>query len=73
MKLHELLSMNGIDITKTRLVRHNLSSSEIAENYKNGHLEIYQSIQTPARFSGSEYIISFLGTEGTEGKFFRML
>ena len=58
-----------IDITKSRLVRHNLSNNVIAHNYTRGYLDIYQSIQTPVRFRGSEYILSFLGAEGTEGKF----
>jgi len=69
MKLQELLEQKGIDITKSRLVRHNLSNPEVAQNYENGYLDIYQSIQTSARFKDSEHIISFLGVEGTDGKF----
>lgn len=69
MKLQDLLKQQGIDITKTKLVRHNLSGSEILENYKKGYLDLYQSIQPLTRFADCEYIISFLGFEGTEGKF----
>ncbi len=50
MKLQDLFIDKGIDLSKTRLVRHNLSNSVIAHNYSHGYLDIYQSIQTPARF-----------------------
>ena len=67
MKLQELVK--DIDLSKTKLVRHNLSNDIVAHNYSHGYLDIYQSIQTLRRFRGSEYILSFLGIEGTESKF----
>jgi len=36
---------------------------------KQGHLEIYQSIQSLILLQNCEYVFSFLGTEGTEGRF----
>jgi len=69
MKLQDLLKNSGIDIAKTKLLRHNISNQHIEQNYFCGYLDIYQSIQTPNRFRGVEYIISFLGAEGTEGKY----
>jgi len=69
MKLQDLLQNTDIDLSKTRLVRHNISNNFVAHNYSHGYLDIYQSIQTPKRFRGSENIISFLGVEGTEGIF----
>jgi len=68
LKLQDLLKNSGIDLAKTKLLRHNISKQEIRRNYSNGHLDIYQSIQTPNRFRGIEHIISFLGVEGTEGR-----
>jgi hypothetical protein len=67
MLLQSLL--NGIDLHKARLVRHNLSSDIVSYNYTRGYLDLYQSIQTPQRFRGSEYILSFLGAESTLGTF----
>ena len=67
MKLQDLLG--GIDLTKTKLIRHNLSNEDVAKNYELGFLETYQSIQQPGRFKDCKYILSFLGTEGTNGKY----
>ena len=67
MILQQLLS--DIDLTKTKLVRHNISNDYVAHSYSHGYLDIYQSIQTPKRFKDCEHIISFLGIEGTEGRF----
>jgi len=69
MQLQELLSMKGIDLAKTKLVRHNITNEEVATNLFYGYLDVYQSIQKPNRFKGCEYVISFLGTEGTNGKY----
>lgn len=68
MQLQDLLSMNGIDIKRTKLIRHNISSDEIAENKKNNVLEEYQKIQAFTLFKNIDYVVSFLGEQGTEAK-----
>lgn len=69
MKFQELLVSKGICLERTKLIRHNLTNEVVAENYANGYLELYQSIQLPNRFKNCDTIISFLGTEGTSGIF----
>ncbi len=69
MKLQELLAWNGINLERTKLIRHNLTNEVVAENYAHGYLELYQSIQWPTRFKNCDMVISFLGTEGTNGVF----
>ena len=68
MNIQDLLKNSGIDLSKTKLLRHNISNQEVAHNYSCGYLDIYQSIQKPNLFRNVEYVISFLGVEGTEGK-----
>ena len=67
MTLQDLLKISGIDLSKTKLLRHNISNQDIEHNYSSGYLDIYQSVQKPNLFHDIEYIISFLGVEGTEG------
>lgn len=69
MKLQALLANEGINWERTKLIRHNLSSDEVATYYSQGQIEIYQTIQRPSRFKNCDYVISFLGTEGTNGIF----
>ena len=69
MKLQELLAYKGINLERTRLIRHNLSNGEIAAYYNQGQIKTYQMIQRPSRFKNCDYVISFLGTEGTNGVF----
>lgn len=68
MTLQDLLILNGIDSKQTKIIRHNISSSEIAENKKNNVLEQYQQIQSPSSFENTDFIVSFLGEKGTEAK-----
>lgn len=70
MTLQELLISRGIDINRAKLVRHNITNEYVSKNLALGYLDIYQRIQRPMRFSGCDYIISFLGTEGTESKLY---
>lgn len=69
MTLQELLVGQGIDLARTKLIRHNLSKKVIAENYEHGYLELYQSIQSPVRFKNCDMVISFLGKDGTTAEF----
>ncbi len=69
MKLQELLAGKEINLERTKLIRHNLTNEVVAANYAHGYLELYQSIQSPTRFKNCDTVISFLGTEGTNGVF----
>jgi len=69
MKLQELLAYKGINLERTRLIRHNLSNKEVAAYYNQGQIETYQTIQKPSCFKNFDYVVSFLGTEGTNGVF----
>lgn len=69
MKFQELLVGKGIDLERTKLIRHNLTNEVVSENYAKGYLELYQSIQSSTRFKKCDTVISFLGTEGTNGVF----
>lgn len=69
MNLQELLTARGIDLKRTKLVRHNLSSDEISKNYEYNRLEDYQKIQRLSRFQDCDTVISFLGEKGTNGVF----
>lgn len=70
MTLQELLVSRGIDLERTKLVRHNLSNDEVRTYYQKGYLELYQRVQRPTRFKNCDYIISFIGEEGTFGTFY---
>ncbi len=67
MTLQELFANSGIDFKKTKFLRHNLSNETVANNYQRGYLELYQSIQKHDRLKGCDTVVSFLGTEGTNG------
>lgn len=67
MILQSLFS--SIDLTKTKLIRHNMSNEIVARNFALGYIDIYQGIQTATRFKGCEYVLSFLGEDGTSGKY----
>ena len=69
MKFQELLAGKQINWDRVKLIRHNLTKEEIAANYERGYLELYQSVQNHARFRDCDMVISFLGTEGTNGVF----
>lgn len=67
MKLQDLL--HGIDLKKAKLIRHNTSNEVVSTNYSLGYLDFYQRIQTTSRFKDCDWVLSFLGTEGTNGKY----
>ena len=69
MKFQELLVGKQINWDRVKLIRHNLTKEEVADNYERGYLELYQSVQNHTRFRDCDMVISFLGTEGTNGVF----
>ena len=69
MKFQELLAGEQINWNRVKLVRHNLTNKVVAAHYERGCLEQYQTVQLPTRFQNCDMLISFLGTEGTNGVF----
>jgi len=67
MKLQQLFAGQGIDWKRTKLIRHNHTNDIVAGNYAAGLLDVYQSVQARTRFQGCDTLISFLGTERTNG------
>lgn len=69
MTFQELVINRGIDLSRAKLVRHNISNEVVFENYSRGCLDYYQRIQTVSRFKDCDWVFSFLGTEGTNGRY----
>lgn len=69
MHLSSILKEYGVDIKKTKLVRHPLNKTDIRDVYERGMIEAYQSSQSKNCFDNCKYIASFVGTTGTEAKF----
>ena len=67
MILQQLFAGQGLDWKRTKLLRHNLTNELVAQNYEKGYIEDYQSVQSLTRFQNCDTILSFLGTEGTNG------
>lgn len=62
--------MRGFDLSqKVKIVRHQEKAYDVNFLYKNNWIEFYQSIQSKDRFKDCDYILSFLGTEGTKAIF----
>lgn len=70
MKLTELIKMRGFDFgTKVKLVRHQDPRYDIPMLYRKGFLGFYQSVQSKNVFGNCEYIMSFIGDEGTKATY----
>lgn len=69
MLFQELLINKGVDLSRTKLVRHNITHDIVSHNYSLGYLDFYQRVQTKTRFKDCDFVLSFLGTEGTNGKY----
>ena len=67
MILQQLFAGQGLDWKRTKLLRHNLTNELVAQNYEKGYIEDYQAVQSLTRFQNCDTILSFLGTEGTNG------
>lgn len=69
MTLQDLLKAKGIDLKRTKLVRHNWSNEDVRENYIRKCFDFFQSWQKSGQFNVGDTIVSFLGIEGTTGIF----
>ena len=70
MHLSSIFKEYGIDIKRTKIVRHPLSKEDIREVHKCGMLADYQASQVIHWFDNCSYVASFVGTTKTEAKFF---
>ena len=66
MHLSSILKEYGIDVDNAKLVRHPLNKPEVRDVYDRGMLDYYQSCQSKNCFDNCRYIVSFVGTTGTE-------
>ncbi len=72
MKLSTILKDYGLSIEETKLVRHPLNKKDVNEVYSKGgvgFLEAYQSSQSKRIFDNCIYIVTFIGTVGTQSRF----
>jgi hypothetical protein len=69
MDIRELLTLRGVDTTKKiKIVRHQDTGHDLSELVDAGLMDLYQSYQPRAVFE-CDYIISFLGWEGSKARF----
>lgn len=66
----DLLVLMGFDPRRpTKLVRHQDSRYDVHDLLRRGWLEAYQGYQSRPVFDGCEFIVSFVGVEGTKARF----
>ena len=70
MKVQEILISRGIDLQKTKLMRHSESDEMASQSLALGYFDIYQAIQSMNRLKGCDHFLSFLGMDGTSGKYY---
>src|SRR5260370_26342977 len=76
MNLCELLGMRNVRVS-TALTKHRVKAVRHQDHpgrdvhglYKKGYLDIYQQYQRVRIFENCDYVVSFLGVEGTYAKF----
>ena len=69
MHLSSIFKEYGIDIEKTKIIRHPLNKEDVRAAYVRGMIEDYQSSQSKNCFYNCKYIASFIGTNKTEALF----
>lgn len=70
MELLQVLKMYDFDITtKTKLIRHKEIKGDLDLLYNLNMIDFYQTIQGHDIFGKCDYIISFMGEDGTKSRF----
>lgn len=72
MRLSAILKDYGLNLEETKLVRHPLNKKDVRDVYAKGGLsfvEAYQSSQSKRVFDNCKYIVTFMGTVGTQSRF----
>ena len=67
--LNDILKRNGIDPTRTKLIRHSLKHKRCKSCFDNSFIEEYQKLQIKSFFSDYDYMLSFISEPGTSAKF----
>jgi hypothetical protein len=66
----DLLAVHGFDRQlKTKLVRHQDARYDMPSLIRDGHFDLYQSLQARPVFSRCDQIVSFIGDGGTRARF----
>lgn len=69
LKLSDVMRNAGLDPKMVKLARHPLSDKRIKFCYDNGFFELYLRTQGKKMFKDGQYILNFVGTQGTTGRF----
>ena len=69
LKLSDVMRNVGLDPEQVKLARHPLSDKRIKFCYDNGFFELYLRTQGKKMFKEGQYILNFVGTQGTTGRF----
>lgn len=69
LKLSDVMRNAGLDPKMVKLARHPLSDKRIKFCYDNGFFELYLRTQRKKMFKDGQYILNFVGTQGTTGRF----
>lgn len=69
LKLSDVMRNAGLDPKEVKLARHPLSDKRIKFCYDNGFFELYLRTQGKKMFKDGQYILNFVGTQGTTGRF----
>lgn len=66
----DLLKMFGFDpACRSKLVRHQDKRYDVHDLLRRGWLEAYQRFQSKPIFDGQDFVVSFVGAEGTHARF----
>ena len=66
----DLLQLRGYDPTlPAKLVRHQDARYNVNDLLRNGWFDIYQGGQSKPKFDGCQFIVSFVGLEGSKARF----
>lgn len=69
LKLSDVMRNAELDPKEVKLARHPLSDKRIKFCYDNGFFELYLRTQGKKMFKDGQYILNFVGTQGTTGRF----
>ncbi len=69
LKLSDVMRNAGLNPKEVKLARHPMSDKEAKFCYENGFFELYLKTQGKKRFENCRYILNFVGTQGTLGRY----
>ena len=69
LKLSDVMRNAGLNPKEVKLARHPMSDKDAKFCYENGFFELYLKTQGKKRFENCRYILNFVGTQGTLGRY----